>query len=39
MLGLSALIEKRRPPAGLVQELSAWGYKGHTHYLIIDKRR
>ncbi|WP_396898275.1 type VII secretion protein EccCa [Mycolicibacterium sp.] len=37
MLGLSALIEKRRPPAGLSpQELSAWGYKGHTHYLIID---
>ncbi|MBN3458151.1 type VII secretion protein EccCa [Mycobacterium sp. DSM 3803] len=37
MLGLSALIEKRRPPAGLSpQELSAWGYTGHTHYLIID---
>ena len=37
MLGLSALIEKRRPPAGLsVQELSGWTYQGHTHYLIID---
>ncbi|MEV3903368.1 type VII secretion protein EccCa [Mycobacterium sp. NPDC050551] len=37
MLGLSALIEKRRPPAGLTpQQLSSWGYKGHTHYLIID---
>ncbi|MBU8808096.1 type VII secretion protein EccCa [Mycolicibacterium goodii] len=37
MLGLSALIEKRRPPAGLSpQELSRWTYTGHTHYLIID---
>ncbi|MDV3125748.1 type VII secretion protein EccCa [Mycobacterium sp. 21AC1] len=37
MLGLSALIEKRRPPAGLSpRELSGWGYTGHTHYLIID---
>lgn len=37
MLGLSALIEKRRPPAGLsAQELSRWTYTGHTHYLIVD---
>ena len=41
MLGLSALIEKRRPPAGLTpQQLSGWTYQsgadGHTHYLIID---
>ncbi|MCZ8380035.1 type VII secretion protein EccCa [Mycobacterium sp. CPCC 205372] len=37
MLGLAALIEKRRPPAGLTpQQLSSWGYQGHTHYLIID---
>lgn len=41
MLGLSALLEKRRPPAGLTaQELSGWTYQsdqgGHTHYLIID---
>ncbi|HEX2283828.1 MAG TPA: type VII secretion protein EccCb, partial [Mycobacterium sp.] len=37
MLGLSALIEKRRPPAGLsTAELSGWTYQGHTHYLIID---
>jgi DNA segregation ATPase FtsK/SpoIIIE, S-DNA-T family len=37
MLGLSALIEKRRPPAGLsARELSDWSYQGHTHYLIID---
>jgi type VII secretion protein EccCb len=37
MLGLSALLEKRRPPAGLtVSELSGWTYQGHTHYLIID---
>jgi type VII secretion protein EccCa/type VII secretion protein EccCb len=37
MLGLATLIEKRRPPAGLTpQELSAWSYQGHTHYLIID---
>jgi DNA segregation ATPase FtsK/SpoIIIE, S-DNA-T family len=37
MLGLAALIEKRRPPAGLsAQELSGWRYQGHTHYLIVD---
>jgi len=37
MLGLSALIEKRQPPAGLSpSELSRWSYAGHTHYLIID---
>ncbi|TFV55857.1 type VII secretion protein EccCa [Mycobacterium sp. PS03-16] len=37
MLGLSALIEKRRPPAGLTPEqLRGWTYEGHTHYLIID---
>jgi DNA segregation ATPase FtsK/SpoIIIE, S-DNA-T family len=37
MLGLSAIIEKRQPPAGLsVAQLSGWSYEGHTHYLIID---
>jgi S-DNA-T family DNA segregation ATPase FtsK/SpoIIIE len=37
MLGLTALLESRRPPAGLsAQELSGWSYTGHTHYLIID---
>ncbi|WP_102141321.1 type VII secretion protein EccCa [Mycobacterium hubeiense] len=37
MMGLSALIEKRRPPAGLsAQELNGWSYQGHTHYLIVD---
>jgi S-DNA-T family DNA segregation ATPase FtsK/SpoIIIE len=37
MLGLSDLIESRRPPAGLsAAELSRWTYQGHTHYLIID---
>ncbi|HTM83765.1 MAG TPA: type VII secretion protein EccCb, partial [Mycobacterium sp.] len=37
MLGLSALIERRRPPAGLsAEDLSRWSYQGHTHYLIID---
>jgi S-DNA-T family DNA segregation ATPase FtsK/SpoIIIE len=37
MLGLSALIEKRRPPAGLdASQLTGWSYEGHTHYLIID---
>ncbi|MCV7316353.1 type VII secretion protein EccCa [Mycolicibacillus parakoreensis] len=37
MMGLSALIEKRRPPAGLSpQELAHWSYQGHLHYLIID---
>ena len=37
MLGLSNIIESRRPPAGLSPaELSRWTYQGHTHYLIID---
>jgi DNA segregation ATPase FtsK/SpoIIIE, S-DNA-T family len=37
ILGLSALLEKRRPPAGLSPgELRNWRYEGHTHYLIID---
>ncbi|BBZ01181.1 type VII secretion protein EccC [Mycolicibacterium chitae] len=37
MLGLSAIIEGRRPPAGLSPaELARWTYTGHTHYLIID---
>jgi DNA segregation ATPase FtsK/SpoIIIE, S-DNA-T family len=37
MLGLSALIEKRRPPAGLSSEdLRRWSFEGQTHYLIID---
>jgi DNA segregation ATPase FtsK/SpoIIIE, S-DNA-T family len=37
MLGLSNIIESRRPPAGLsLAELSRWSYQGHTHYLIID---
>ncbi len=37
MLGLSNLIESRRPPVGLsAAELSRWTYRGHTHYLIID---
>ncbi|PQP40710.1 type VII secretion protein EccCa [Mycolicibacterium austroafricanum] len=44
MLGLSALLEKRRPPAGLSpQELSRWDFRAgangsgsHLHYLIID---
>jgi S-DNA-T family DNA segregation ATPase FtsK/SpoIIIE len=37
MLGLSNLIESRRPPAGLSSaDLSRWAYQGHTHYLIID---
>lgn len=41
MLGLSALLERRRPPAGLTPaQLSGWTYRsehdGHTHYLIID---
>ena len=37
MLGLSALIGSRRPPAGLsAADLAAWTYQGHTHYLIID---
>ena len=44
MLGLSALIEKRRPPVGMSpQELSGWDYRRaangsgtHLHYLIVD---
>jgi DNA segregation ATPase FtsK/SpoIIIE, S-DNA-T family len=37
MLGLSALVEQRRPPAGLSREqLSAWTVRGQTHYLIVD---
>ncbi|WP_082763770.1 type VII secretion protein EccCb, partial [Mycolicibacterium mucogenicum] len=41
MLGLAALLEKRRPPAGLTAaELSGWTYRNgqgnHLHYLIID---
>ncbi|MBI3692244.1 MAG: type VII secretion protein EccCb, partial [Mycolicibacterium aromaticivorans] len=42
VMGLSALIEQRRPPAGLTAgELSAWDYRtrtasAHTHFLIID---
>ncbi|WP_422742840.1 type VII secretion protein EccCa [Mycobacterium sp. WMMD1722] len=37
MQGLAALIEKRRPPAGLSHaQLRDWAYRGHTHYLIID---
>ena len=37
MLGLAALIEKRRPPAGLnADELRNWTFAGQAHYLIID---
>ncbi|CAJ1509647.1 type VII secretion protein EccCa [[Mycobacterium] burgundiense] len=37
MLGLSAIIEGRRPPAGMAPaDLARWTYTGHTHYLIID---
>ncbi|MFG1934322.1 type VII secretion protein EccCa [Mycobacterium sp. NPDC048908] len=37
MLGLSALLEKRRPPEGLdTRRLRGWKYEGHTHYLIVD---
>lgn len=37
MLGLSALIAARRPPAGLsTAELAGWTYPGQRHYLIID---
>jgi type VII secretion protein EccCa/type VII secretion protein EccCb len=37
MLGLSALIASRQPPAGLsVTELTGWTYRGQTHYLIVD---
>jgi type VII secretion protein EccCa/type VII secretion protein EccCb len=37
MLGLSSIIDKRRPPAGLSREqLSGWTFQGQTHYLIVD---
>ncbi len=44
MLGLSSLLEKRRPPADLSpQELSGWTFRNggngsgqHLHYLIVD---
>jgi DNA segregation ATPase FtsK/SpoIIIE, S-DNA-T family len=37
MLGLSNLIESRRPPVGLsAADLARWTYTGHIHYLIID---
>ncbi|MGL6236516.1 MAG: type VII secretion protein EccCa [Segniliparus sp.] len=43
MLGLAALMEKRRPPAGLTaQQLRDWRFPatakdpGQTHYLLID---
>jgi len=41
MLGLAALLEKRRPPVGLsAAELARWSYRNdadrHIHYLIID---
>ena len=43
MLGLTALMEKRRPPAGLTaQQLRDWRFPatatdpGQTHYLLID---
>ncbi|MCX2933422.1 type VII secretion protein EccCa [Mycobacterium sp. CVI_P3] len=37
VLGLSAIIEARRPPAGLsTAELMEWSFTGHTHYLLID---
>ncbi|MCV7228256.1 type VII secretion protein EccCa [Mycolicibacterium komossense] len=37
MLGLSAIIEGRRPPIGMsARELSGWSYSGHIHYLLID---
>lgn len=37
MLGLSALLEARRPPPGMpAHELRNWTYTGQTHYLIID---
>jgi S-DNA-T family DNA segregation ATPase FtsK/SpoIIIE len=37
ILGLSALIERRQPAAGLTAtELTGWSFEGHTHYLIID---
>lgn len=42
VMGLAALIEARRPPAGLpAAELASWNYRAqggpaHTHYLIVD---
>ncbi|TDO10041.1 type VII secretion protein EccCa/type VII secretion protein EccCb [Mycobacterium sp. BK086] len=42
VMGLAALIEQRRPPAGLAAaDLVTWDYRGHggsthTHYLIVD---
>ncbi|MCV7228480.1 type VII secretion protein EccCa [Mycolicibacterium komossense] len=37
MLGLSAILEARRPPAGMsAREMTGWTYAGHTHYLFID---
>ncbi|OYN76031.1 type VII secretion protein EccCa [Mycolicibacterium sphagni] len=37
MLGLSAIVEGRRPPAGLsTAELMKWTFTGHTHYLLVD---
>lgn len=37
MLGLSAIIEGRRPPSGLSPaELAVWICPGQTHYLIVD---
>ena len=40
MLGLSALIEKRRPPAGLsAQELGGWTVSSGTAHALPDHRR
>ncbi len=36
MLGLSAMIDARRPPTGSRAELARWTYRGNMHYLIID---
>ncbi|OYN81212.1 type VII secretion protein EccCa [Mycolicibacterium sphagni] len=42
VMGLSALLEERRPPAGVpAAELASWNYRTqagatHTHYLIVD---
>ncbi|MCV7174618.1 type VII secretion protein EccCa [Mycolicibacterium sphagni] len=37
VLGLSAIGEGRRPPAGLsTTELRTWSFTGHTHYLLVD---
>jgi type VII secretion protein EccCb len=42
VMGLSALLEERRPPAGVpAVELASWNYRTqagatHTHYLIVD---